>query len=69
MDFFHSDIKMEHGKKVFTFSVATQFWIFAVVVVVFTTVTVTSFWLWERGLRRKDDDKFEEVRRRDSGLP
>jgi len=63
MDFFHSDIVTEHGKKVFKFSVATQFWIFAVVLVVFTAVTVASFWLWERGLRRKDKDKFEAVRR------
>ncbi|CAZ81470.1 unnamed protein product [Tuber melanosporum] len=61
MDFFHSDIEIEHGKKIYSFSVATQIWIFSVIVVVLTAVTVTSFWLWERGLRRKD-----EAVRRDS---
>ena len=64
MDFFHSDIVMEHGKKGFAFSVAPQLWIFGVGVVVLTAVTVASFWLWERGQRRKDQGKVQE--RRDS---
>ncbi|PWW72690.1 hypothetical protein C7212DRAFT_285727 [Tuber magnatum] len=57
MNFFHSDIEIKHGEKIYAFSVAIQLWIFGVVVLVLTAVTVTSFWLWERRLRRKDEKR------------
>ncbi|CUS11471.1 unnamed protein product [Tuber aestivum] len=57
MNVFHSDIEFVHEKKVYTFTVAAQAWIFGVTVVALTAVTVTSFWLWERRLRRKDEGR------------
>lgn len=60
MDLFHSDPVEGDGKSGYTFNVAAQIWVFAIVAMGLTGVTVTSFLLWEKKLGKKEEESIEQ---------